>query len=265
MSDKARIGLAAAVVAIAALAAPSARAQDEPKHFGGPDGTTTIPARFFAGLPVPDNNGFSNFADPGFPGGSVTGTAPLQLPNGSEITQLCVVGYDAASNGAVTMRLIGWEYPRIGTTTPTLERWVATATSEINPSPGMGTWCAPLTAPILVKSFGDLDGNGVSGWTAYGLRATLSYVPTGGVEPLLSSEAFGSAVVVWRRTVSPAPAVATFSDVPTWHPQFRYVQALVASGITGGCAPGKFCPDVGITRGQFAVFLSVALGLHYPN
>lgn len=97
------------------------------------------------------------------------------------------------------------------------------------------------------------------------LRGSLFYFPGGGAQPLLGSVAFGTAVVAWRRTVSPGPAVATFTDVPTTHPLFRYVEALVASGITGGCAAGQFCPNTAITRGQMAVFLSVALGLHFPN
>jgi hypothetical protein len=257
----------AMAMAVASLTVASAHAQDGPEHFGGIDGTTTIPAVSFMGLPGPDNQGFSNYAYPGHPGGQRSGQAPLQLPNGSEITQLCFIGNDTAWHGFVQLDLVGWEYPRIGTPTPTAARTLATATSGTPPGamPGLSTFCAPLTSPIVIKSFGDVDANGVSGWTAYALRGTIVWFPMGGVEPLISAEAFGAAVVVWRRTVSPAPAVATFTDVPTWHQQFRHVEALVASGITGGCAPGRFCPDAGITRGQFAVFLSVALGLHYPN
>lgn len=72
--------------------------------------------------------------------------------------------------------------------------------------------------------------------------------------------------VQWARTVSPGPAVATFpNDVPTSSPLFRFVEAMAASGLTGGCAAGSFCPDSAVTRGQLAVFLSVALGLHFPN
>jgi hypothetical protein len=37
-----------------------------------------------------------------------------------------------------------------------------------------------------------------------------------------------------------------------------------ASGIPVGCGGGNFCPDSAITRGQMAVFLSKALGLHRP-
>lgn len=70
--------------------------------------------------------------------------------------------------------------------------------------------------------------------------------------------------VEWHRQVSPAPATATFTDVPVGAPQFRFVEALVAAGITAGCGSGNFCPDQAVTRGQMAVFLSVALGLHFP-
>jgi S-layer homology domain len=63
--------------------------------------------------------------------------------------------------------------------------------------------------------------------------------------------------------VSPAPAVATFADVPTSHPFFPFVQALVATGITSDCGGGRFCVDDPITRGQMAVFLSLGPGLHF--
>ena len=71
--------------------------------------------------------------------------------------------------------------------------------------------------------------------------------------------------VRYQLQVSPAPATATFGDVPTTHPFFRFVEALAASGITGGCGGGNYCPDYTLTRGQLAVFLATALGLHFPN
>jgi hypothetical protein len=72
--------------------------------------------------------------------------------------------------------------------------------------------------------------------------------------------------VRYHLQVSPAPATATFPiDVPTTHPFFRFVEALAASGLTGGCGTGQFCPDQPVTRGQMAVFLSTALGLNWSN
>ena len=71
--------------------------------------------------------------------------------------------------------------------------------------------------------------------------------------------------VFWKRQISPAPAVATFTDVPTSYLFFQQIEALVASGITSGCAAGQYCPDAFVTRGQMAAFLARALGLNYPN
>ena len=70
--------------------------------------------------------------------------------------------------------------------------------------------------------------------------------------------------VSWVRDVAPAPETPTFTDVPAGHPFFQYVEALVASGVTGGCGNGQYCPDAPLTRGQMAVFLSKALGLEWP-
>ena len=76
---------------------------------------------------------------------------------------------------------------------------------------------------------------------------------------------FGWVEIWWRRSVSDAPQNATFADVPTDHIFFQYIEALSASGITGGCGPGIYCPDAPVTRGQMATFLAKALGLHWPG
>jgi S-layer family protein len=80
-----------------------------------------------------------------------------------------------------------------------------------------------------------------------------------------AGHALQKARLQWHRQVSPAPATATFNDVPTGHFAFRFVEALAASGITGGCGAGTYCPDSPVTRAQMAIFLATALGLHFPN
>jgi hypothetical protein len=74
---------------------------------------------------------------------------------------------------------------------------------------------------------------------------------------------FRQYVVYYKLQVSPAPAVASFTDVPTSHWAFQYIEALKASGITGGCAVGMYCPNNNVTRAEMAVFLASALGLQY--
>jgi hypothetical protein len=75
----------------------------------------------------------------------------------------------------------------------------------------------------------------------------------------------GYVEVWWRLVVSDPPAAPTFGDVPTSHPFYQFIEALAASGISGGCGSGNYCPDAPLTRGQMAVFLAKALGLHWPN
>lgn len=76
---------------------------------------------------------------------------------------------------------------------------------------------------------------------------------------------FRSAFVEYQLRVSPAPGVATFGDVPTSSPQFQFIEALVDAGITAGCGGGNYCPNNPVTRGQMAVFIAKALGLHFPD
>jgi hypothetical protein len=80
-----------------------------------------------------------------------------------------------------------------------------------------------------------------------------------------NSQYFAWVEVRWHRTVSPPPPTPSFTDVPTNDFGYQYIEALKASGITGGCGGGNYCPDANLTRRQMAIFLAKALGLHWPN
>ncbi len=71
--------------------------------------------------------------------------------------------------------------------------------------------------------------------------------------------------VYWLRKVSPAPAMQTFLDVAPGDFGYQYIEALAASGITGGCGGGNYCPNGTLTRAQMAIFISKALGLFWPR
>lgn len=86
-----------------------------------------------------------------------------------------------------------------------------------------------------------------------------------GVE-LGTNTSFTGCWAFWTRQVAPAPAVATFADVPTGHLFFQQIEALVGAGITSGCGDGTdFCPGAPVTRGQMAAFIATALGLGFPH
>jgi hypothetical protein len=60
------------------------------------------------------------------------------------------------------------------------------------------------------------------------------------------------------------PGAATFTDVPTTHPFFAFIERMAALGITTGCGPGLYCPDAPVTREQMSAFMIRALGEFAP-
>ena len=53
----------------------------------------------------------------------------------------------------------------------------------------------------------------------------------------------------------PPPCSGVFPDVPCSSNFAPWIEALAASGITGGCGGGNYCPTNAVTRQQMAVFL----------
>jgi hypothetical protein len=66
---------------------------------------------------------------------------------------------------------------------------------------------------------------------------------------LLLRSKFGSAYL-------PPPATGTvFSDVPAGAFAAAWIERLSALGISSGCGGGRYCPSLGVSRDQMAVFL----------
>jgi hypothetical protein len=165
---------------------------------------------------------------------------PIHLPTGALITEITLNYYDNHT-----------------TKEPSLGLWQADATgfdnivAALTPDPfsgGNNSQTFVVEPPYVVDNSKTL--------AVLGILDNLDDIEHTEVNSLF---------VRYRLQVSPAPATATFTDVPPDHPFFRYVEALAAAGITAGCGEGVYCVDDPVTRGQIAVFLSVALGLHFPN
>jgi len=128
-----------------------------------------------------------------------------------------------------------------------------------------------------VSDLFDLDNTPHSSWATDINPSPLGILWTGsqsiGLNLILDMEIdsspniqfFGQVEVHWKRSVSQPPVSPTFSDVPPSDTGYQYIEALAASGITGGCGGGNYCPDATLTRRQMAVFLAKALGLDWPN
>jgi hypothetical protein len=171
-------------------------------------------------------------------GGSQLFKAPVHLPAGALVTEVETVFCDTSSVAGFSSSLLIQPRMAVGS-------FVTIANSTNVEAPGCVDRTATFATPVQI------DNNANS----YHVEIFMGAADT--------TIQFGSARVGYVLQVSPAPAVATFSDVPTSHPFFQHVEALARSGITSGCGSGNFCPDAPLTRGQMAVFLSIGLGLHF--
>jgi len=177
--------------------------------------------------------------------------APVHLPAGAQITYVELDFYDDSAVGTVKVALGVCDFTG------------ATCSYVV----GDGSGCLDAVATVCS---GDALTGGYSSrsvdMTASGLfvdNYLKRYILIAGNSTNDGSTAISQAIIGYVLQVSPAPFGASFNDVPTTHPLFQYIEALYASGITGGCGGGSYCPDAPLTRGQMAVFLSKALGLQF--
>lgn len=165
--------------------------------------------------------------------------ASMKIPHGALLLSVEIEGCDSSAAGQIGVFLDR----RTSTTVDS----IALVTSGTAETPG----CSRFSGSIA-PAFQTIDNN------------TYRYVVVVGTSALDSTTTFGAVRFYYQLQVSPAPVLATFNDVPTSDPAFQFIEALSASGITAGCGGGSYCPDSPLTRRQMAVFLSKALGLHWP-
>lgn len=179
--------------------------------------------------------------------------APLRLPDGALITQLCYYAYDPDGSGS-HVEIDALKQPAGGQPAGIIPIQGSGVTETFNI--GYGAVCTEPSFTYVFHTDADLDGMGV----AHVVHEIYQPGSAGGGG---TTTAIGGVRITWQRQVSPAPASPTFGDVPPSDPFFQYIEALAASGITGGCGGGNYCPGNPLTRGQMAVFLAKALGLHW--
>ncbi len=145
--------------------------------------------------------------------------------------------------------------------------------------PGFNISCALMefsSTGVLTKIGETIYSSGSAGWgsASYDLSSPWWTVNNGsnnyqvfistGSTPTPDQLRWGGLRIRYKLQVSPAPGVASFSDVPTSHWAFQWIEALKASGITQGVTPTTYEPESNVTRAQMAVFLAKALGLNWP-
>jgi len=171
--------------------------------------------------------------------------AQLALPDGAKLAQLQFWAYDDDPNYGLTFEV--YETCQVGGSPPTM-----TLIASADTFGAIGYYFG--FTPLNDHQVNNRD-------CGYSVRVV--FIPPD-VECRNQHLQLHKLQVSWVRQVSPAPATATFADVPTGHSLFQFVEALAKSGITGGCGMGNFCPGSPLTRGQMAVFLAKGLGLAWP-
>ena len=183
-----------------------------------------------------DGNGYRYFGAPAVP----FMAAPLTLPPGARIDTLGA-SYCTETDGDLVFTL--------------LDNGTAGGSSVI------------VGQPVFSQAGCRTTISGFGGGANYDVAAghplyLVVYFAGGGTE---GATKFNAVWVSYARKVSPPPAQPTFGDVPASDFGFQYVEALAASGITGGCGAGNYCPDSSVTRRQMAIFIAKALALHWPD
>ena len=194
------------------------------------------------------SDGYLSYTDDSFIGVFV---APLTLPAGAEITMICTYFFDTAPVGKVSTYVdavkvvVGGDPPGV---VPVL------GPIEFDTDTGYEVTC--INSSYTFHTIADVDGDGTGETVVHRLRVEMTETDEGRL-------ALGGVGIAWHRKVSPPPGAPTFGDVPVDHPFFQFVEALAASGITAGYSNGNYGVNDPLTRGQMAVFLSKALGLHW--
>ncbi len=229
--------------------APGAPGPMAPEGSGAARSNTWIPAHKFTLTNATENPPLTYAANHFYRSpGSATPRfyfAPLELEQGLVVDMYTCVFNDSSATNDLAFDL---QKTTLDLGAPSVS-WTSLGASASSGTPGISFVNISLIADETIRN---QIGNT---YYHYVLRADVS-----------DDTSFAGCMVYWTRQVSPAPATATFpNDVPTSHPFYKFIEALAASGVTAGCGTESFCPDQPLTRGQMAVFLSSALGLHYPQ
>lgn len=209
----------------------------------GPTGTTYYRQAFSEFFPGDNDDSYTTLGSTNigrYSSGVMWGPQP-HLPGGAQLTYLELDFCDTTSGGEVVLNLYDCSYLGNCGSLP-----LVTLTSGMTEAPG----CSFVSADLAPLNYT------IDNFT----RQLLPFVETFSLSRFLTGVVYG-----YKLQVNPAPSTATFTDVPAGHPFFQFVEALAASGITVGYPDGRYGVDDSITRGQMAVFLAKALGLHWEQ
>ncbi len=196
-----------------------------------------------------------------YPTGSPTDfSAAVHVPSGAQVVYMELDGTDSSATDYVLASLTYCDYPSTNCTYHPLVG--SSIGNDCNIAGFICSGLANIDDRELVSV--DLSSENI-------IADNFNNVITVLVEPSEATglEKVGAVIIGYVLQVSAAPATASFNDVPTSDFAFQYIEALFASGVTGGCGanppfvPPVYCPDAFVTRRQMGIFFAKALGLQW--
>ncbi len=169
--------------------------------------------------------------------------AGIDLPSGALLTSLEMDACDSNVTGDHVGAVLGY-CDRLGLNCLAISSILMTVSDAVVPCKATTEDLAPLNYTVN--------------------NLTNNYFVEVFTQSLDSTNSFSAARIGYKLQVSPA-SVQSFNDVPPADFGYQFIEALAASGITGGCqaAPPLYCPDAPVTRRQMAIFIAKALGLQW--
>lgn len=256
MSRLSAIPLTAAIGLTLAIGSPAAQADEI--YGTGQQWMVISAAEFHASEPSCALEYYGNYAytRPTLCSGSWAGyyEHPLHLPEGAKIYAIRLLAYDNDAANDVSLSIQRVTMTPYGAGSGSSYSYGQVANSAVSTAGQQTDMQGPQSYSIN-QTFDTYDYPATNAAVFYSLRMII---------PASTTNLRAHSVhVYWQRQSAPAPATASFSDVPTSNPFFNDVEQLRKSGITSGCGGGNFCPDSPVTRGQMAAFLNRAFGLHW--
>jgi hypothetical protein len=199
---------------------------------------------------------------PAAAGGDGWYRAPFELPDGASLCYFGIFAYDTTTSHLTAnvvsysggFQAISGNSTTIPATANHFHLWLDAAATT-----GIGYEFAPArvggTGTVGLPNCITINNDVLHGGSQYAVELGLDSTAVDGTQTLRGVE------LAWYRQISPAPVTATFTDVPTTHTFYQFVEAVKAAGITTGKTATTYAPDEAVTRGQMAAFLSRALGL----
>jgi hypothetical protein len=142
--------------------------------------------------------------------------------------------------------------------------WTNVSTGTLSPTASLSGFTGPPGASYTIN-------NGTADYGSVPSVGTASCDDTGNCYRLTVSDPASRPALHWDATVTESLSGSggsetwtihlgeSFNDVSLSHWSYPSIEALLHSGITGGCGGGNYCPGQVVTRWQNAVFVSAAL------